>query len=183
MASVEARITGVEQDASTGWYRITTDDERVRRLDTKVAEKAREAAELKKSGDLARIEFSEKQGNTNPHTGQPYLNRYYERAGSIETPREADDDDGITIVKPTRPATDPAEAWRICLAASAKLALDTYPPEVRGEPGAFEVQKKIAVAWARFLYFSRPPEAGFDDLVASEQSMTVTAPADDEIPF
>src|SRR5215467_328925 len=87
MATVEARITKVEQDENTGWYRITTDDEHIRRLDTKVAEKAHEAAQLKEQGVLAQIEFTEQQSkNINPHTNAPYMNRYYERAGSIDVP-------------------------------------------------------------------------------------------------
>lgn len=176
MPTVEARITGVEQDASTGWYRITTDDESIRRLDTKVAEKAREAAELKKSGDLALIEFSEKQGtNINPHTQRPYMNRYYEQAGSVE-PETIEAPPDIPLITPTRAKTDPDEAWRICLAAGGKLAVATLPL-LDKEQQDFDSQKKIASAWARFFFFSHAPKPEFADLAGAGNA------ADDDIPF
>jgi len=152
MPSIEARIVSVEHDTTTDWYRIGTDHERVKRLDTKVREKAQEAAELKKSGALALIDFTEKQGNINPHTQRPYLNRYYEHAGPIDVAN----DDGITTVAQTGRKTDPGDAWRICLAAGGKLAVATLPLM---EQRSFEAQKQVAYAWAEYFYFTPPPES------------------------
>ena len=151
MPSIEARIVSVEYDPTTEWYRIGTSHERVKRLDTKIGEKAREAAELKKSGELALIEYNERPSkNINPHNNRPYTDRYYERAGSIDQ-----SDDGITTVAQTGRKTDPGDAWRISLAAGAKLAVATLPLM---EQRSFEAQKQVAFAWAEFIYFTAPPQ-------------------------
>src|SRR6266576_891784 len=153
MPSIDARITRVEQDEN-GWFRIHTDDERVKRLDTKLEPKAKEAQALMRERVLARIEFSERETDkVNPNTGRPYPpNRYYESAGQLgDTP-----DDQIPVVQTTRATTAPGEAWRICLAAGGKLAVATLPM-MPVQQRSFEVQKQIATAWAEFFFFSEPP--------------------------
>jgi len=157
MPSIEARITKVEQDAGTGWYRISTDDERVKRLDTKIEEKANEAARL--IGSLALIDFTEKQGNANPHQpGTFYMNRYYEQAGSL-----AEKQPQIPVVTETQRPTDPQTAWRIALSVGAKLAVETMPlmPE---NQRTFEAQKRIAHAWAEWLTSTPSPSQEADDI-------------------
>ena len=152
MPSIDAHITGVVQDQN-GWYRIATDDANVKKLDTQDESRAQEAAALMRSGALARIEFTEQESkNINQHTGRPYINRYYNQAGELgEKPAE------IPVVATTRAATQPAEAWRICLAAGGKLAVATLPMMPVAQR-SFEVQKQIATAWAEFFFFSEAPE-------------------------
>lgn len=183
MATVEARITKVEKDESSGWYRISTDDGEVKRLDTKIAEKAKEAAALK--GVLAQIEFTERQGNPNPHApGTYYLNRYYERAGSVEVAQ----DDGIDIVQQTSRKTDPEDAWRMCLNKGGELAVRTLP--LMGEnQRSFEVQKQIALAWAMFFLFTPMPSleqltfGGGNGFGAGNSTDNPPPHSDEDIPF
>src|SRR5215471_12283675 len=165
MATIEARITKVEHDVGTGWYSILTDHGEVKKLQTKMIAKAEEAAGLK--GEVALIEYSAKDSqNTNPHTGKPYRNIYYERARTAPSGNGASG--GIDTVggetasgieqAPERPLRkmDPSEAWRICLGTGAKLALMTLPM-MPTEQRTFEVQKQIALAWAMWI-FSTPLE-------------------------
>ena len=44
MATIEARITKVEHDLASGWYSISTDHSSVKKLTTKMEQKAAEAA-------------------------------------------------------------------------------------------------------------------------------------------
>src|SRR5215475_4409285 len=106
MATLEARIRNVEQAGD--WYRISTDHDKVKRLDTKIEAKAKEAFQLKKSGELAVIEYTHRPRH-DESTGRTYHNYYYEKALA-----KADDGDGdgIPTVEPTRSKTAPDEAWR-----------------------------------------------------------------------
>lgn len=154
MPSIDARITRIELDQSTGWYRIHTDDERVQRVETKRRDLADEAEKVMQSRMPARIEFSEKEGNLNPHTQRPYINRYFEKATMLGEPKA--EPSGIEVVQQTGRKTDPSDAWRICLAAGGKLAVATLPMMPVAQR-SFEVQKQIAVAWAEFFFFSTAP--------------------------
>src|SRR5215471_6072352 len=112
MPTIEAHITAVQKDESTGWYRITTDHGEIKRLDTKLEPKARQAAELKRAGSLASIQFT-----SNPRTledGRVFQNYYLDNA-EIAKNGSAQQDDGIERVVTSR-ATAPADAWRITLA-------------------------------------------------------------------
>jgi len=164
MPEVQARITKVTQDPTTGWGTIETDDAVVKKLQTKIAEKLQEAGALKVSGELALISYSEKAStNINPNTGNPYPpNRYYERAGSIEVPKE-EPDDGIDVVEPTgkRYKTDPEDAWRMCLNKGGELAVATLPL-MEEDKRDFETQKQIGYAWAKFFMFT--PMPGLEEL-------------------
>jgi hypothetical protein len=156
MPSIDAHVTKVELDEATAWYRITTDHERVKRLDTKRPDNAREAVALMKSGDLARIEFTEMESkNVNQFTGKPYMNRYWEHGGSIDDKPEIE---GVETIKAQSRSTNPIDAWRISLAAGGKLAVATLPM-MPVEQRSFEVQKQIAIAWATFFFFTPPPDA------------------------
>lgn len=191
MPTIEAHITKVEHDVDTGWYRILTDDDQVKRLDTKIAEKAKEAAEIKRSGLLAQIDYSQVEGRLNERTGKPYVNRRYERAGSLgEKPQP--EDDGIDEVKPTSRKTDPGDAWRMCLNKGGELAVNTIP---HLEQRSFEAQKLVAYAWAEFFYTTPPPPSAVMPTPHSPFSYTPAgsgngAPpdgppeyTDDDIPF
>jgi hypothetical protein len=153
--SIDARITKIELDQNTGWYRIHTDDERVQRVETKRRDLADEAEKIMQSRVPARVEFTEREGNLNSHTGKPYINRYFEKAtplGDSAPPASS----GIEVVQQTGRKTDPGDAWRICLAAGGKLAVATLPmmPVAQRD---FGTQKQIALAWAEFFFFSIAP--------------------------
>lgn len=172
MPSIDTRITRVEQDPN-GWYRIHTDDPRIKRLDTKQEPLAKEAQAFMRTEALVRIEFSEREGNINTNTGQPFINRYYERGTQLgETPAQ---DDGIPRVTPTRAVTDPREAWRICLAAGGKLAVMTMPMLAVADR-TIEKQMTLATAWAEFFFFSQAPERpSFNGAVFPEAGATGAA--------
>lgn len=159
MPSVEAHITKVEKDAQYDWFRIHTDDGRVKRLDTKIEEKAREAMSLMESGSLALIDYTEKQGRENPHApGTYFMDRYYEKAGSL-----AEKQSEIPVVTETRRPDDPGTAWRIALSVGAKLAVETMPM-MPTEQRTFEAQKRIAHAWAEWLISTPSPSQEADDI-------------------
>ena len=184
MPSVEARITKVEQ--SGDWYRIFTDDERIPRLDTKIAEKAKEAAQLKKTEQLALIDYTERQGNINEHTGRPYMNRYYEKAGALAKP-EPDEDDGIERAQPTsqemQRKTDPTDAWRMCLNKGGELAVATLPLMKEGQRD-FADQRAIAIAWATVFFATPPPGMNGSSPPADDHDFEQPPPrGDDDIPF
>jgi hypothetical protein len=151
--SIDARITKIELDANTGWYRIHTDDERIVRVETKRRDLAEDADKIRESRLPARIEFTEREGNVNPHTQRPYINRYFEKATPLG---DATPPSGIEVVQQTGRKTDPGDAWRICLAAGGKLAVATMPmmPVTQRD---FGTQKQIAIAWAEFFFFSTAP--------------------------
>ena len=155
MPTIQARITEVTQNVETGWYRIATDDDVIKALETSIAEKGHEAGQHKRSGALLEINYSEKSNpnKINPHTQKPYINRYYERAEPIDEPEA---DDGITLVTPPSRTTAPQDAWRMSLGAGAKLAVNTMPL-MPAEQRTFETQKKIAYAWAIYLFFTPVP--------------------------
>lgn len=190
MATIQARITKVEHDVGTGWYSILTDDDSVKKLTTKMEQKAKQAAALKQTGELLEIKYSEKEGtNTNPHTGKPYVNSYYESA-EVATPSTngASADDGIDVVQPTGRKLDPSESWRIALSVGAKLAVATLPL-MPAEQRDFDTQRKIALAWAMWVYATPPPTGGFATTFASapeDPNFGFDSPpphTDDEIPF
>jgi hypothetical protein len=152
--TTEAHITKVEHDIGTGWYRISTDGD-PSRMDTKIREKAEEAAEFKKSGTLAYIEYSE-----NPRTvdGRTYRNARYERAEPADSNGSSG---GIEQVQETPrggSSEDPQRAWRICLQTGAKVAIQTLP-HLAPEQRTFENQKQIAYAWALFFMDTKQGDA------------------------
>jgi hypothetical protein len=153
MPTIDAKITKVEQDQATGWYRITTEHDRVQRVETKKHDLAEQAAELMREGVMARIEFTERDSqNINPHTNKPYLNRYYEGAVPLVDPRPQQQIEQVS----TGRKTDPNDAWRMCLNKGGELALRTLPMMPTAQRG-FDVQRQIARAWAEFFYFTGAP--------------------------
>jgi len=145
--TIRATVEKVEHDIGTGWYRISTDHASVKRLDTKKTELAEQAAELKRSGAQAEISYNERVVNKD---GRTYRNYYYENGVPA-----SGNGSGIETIQPQQQGrkTDPGEAWRIALSVGAKLAVETLPlmaPEQR----SFETQKKIALAWASFVFYT-----------------------------
>jgi hypothetical protein len=157
MALIEAHITKVEKEVGSEWGAIHTDHGTVKKLTTKMQDKLSEAAQLKQSGVLAGIEYTEKVRTVD---GRTYRNFYYERAGSLGS-NGSSAADGIDIVQPQQQvgrADPPEKKWSIALQGAAKLAVWTLPLMPEGQRD-FETQKQIAQAWAEFFFFSEPPTA------------------------
>ena len=168
----EVTINDVEHDLARGWFRVKTDKGR---FDTKIPEKAQEALSLR--GKTVRIFYTEQPSqNVNPHTGQPYApNRYYERADEVlpsqigdgfampQTPSQFTQPQAPQpthvppqFSTPTAAGEDPRRAWRILLQTGAKLAVETMPL-MPNEQRSFDVQKQIAMAWAKWFWVTPPP--------------------------
>jgi len=188
MPTIEARITGVQKDEGTGWYRIATDHDKVKRLDTKHEPKAREALALKKSGDPAVIEYT-----PNPRydetTGRTYQNNYYERA--VAQSSNGGGSDEIPVTPAVSRRTNPGDAWRISLAAGAKLAVATLPL-LPADQRDLESQFRLAQWWGRKLFFTPQPEneggfgntaSGISDFDGGEHDLDSYNYGDDDIPF
>jgi len=164
MASIEAHITKVygkrnRAGEATGWYVIETEPPLNPAPETKIKEKAQEARGLMESNALVLLDYNDSPGNPKPGGGF-YVNRYYEKAGPIgersnggpEIPLgPAPDSDGDFQRR-----TNPVDAWRMTLAASAKLAVETLPL-MPVEQRTFDTQKRIALAWAQWLIATPPP--------------------------
>jgi hypothetical protein len=199
MPTLEARVVGIEQRQG-GYIRIETDSQ-PRFLDTKHDALIDEAYRLLDERSVAILRYSESESrNTNPNTGRPYTNRYFEGVASgdgrgqeadvrtrrpeprREREREPDPDEGRGRREPPPPTesygyrTHPETAWRIALTSGSERAMQTLlflPPEER-DGVDFEQQKLIALAWARF-YMNTPIETRPDDDPADED--------EDPIPF
>lgn len=177
MATVEGSINEVRNNVDTGWYEIKVDGFG-KSLRTKRDELAQLAAKLKRSGTIALVEYTHKP-RTDEATGRVYDNYYFENATPVEEPTASDD--GIERVSTPSRKTDPGDAWRITLSAGAKLAVATLPL-MPNEQRTFETQKRIAEAWAEWIYFSRPPEAPELD-GAGDDPYGDPLPNEDDIPF
>jgi hypothetical protein len=184
MATTRGKITGVEQNVETGWFTILTDSGEAKKMQTKMEQKAREAAVFAKSGELLDIDYSAKDSsNTNPHTGQPYRNIYYERAVPVSSNGgSADVDDGIVRTQtPSRP-TDKGDAWRIALSVGAKLAVETVNGAGLSD-SSFPGQAQVALAWANFVYSTPPPSETAPQSSHGAYSEPPPPHGDEDIPF
>lgn len=155
---VEARVTSVTHQEGSEFRDIQLDHPSIKRLSTKFQEGINEAIEAKKSGMPWRITYREVPStNINPQTNKPYAPRRYwisgEPADNVAT--AAPDVDEETPAFNRR--THPVDAWRICLSAGAKLAVQTLPM-MPVHQRDFNTQQTIAAAWAEFFYFTAPPQ-------------------------
>jgi len=121
MPTIEAKITDVRrQREGSPFITIRTDPALNPPLATKYPEGAREALDLMQSGDLVVIEYDESERTDD--SGKVWINRYYKKAHG--KPQISLDD---LPVEPeatqTQRPSDPRTAWRISLAAGAKLAV------------------------------------------------------------
>jgi hypothetical protein len=158
---IETTIQDVEHDQSTGWYTILTSDGK---FSTKHREPASDALRLR--GKLVLLDYNEQVVNKPAPDGsgmRTYRNRYFNRAGELPAPSA--NDGGFTMTgeqtatgDTPRMREDPERSWRICLQTGGKLALATLPL-MPNEQRTFETQKQIALAWAKFFYFTPPPSA------------------------
>jgi hypothetical protein len=154
MAVLEANITKVEKDESTGWYTIRTDDSEIKRLATKQEKPAREAAALRRDNVRAALTYTQR--DKPREDGGVFKNYYLDKAEPAASSNGAADD-GIEVVRgaPSR-KTDPDDAWRMCLNKGGELAVGTMPL-MPIEQRDFDTQKRLATAWARFFFFTPLP--------------------------
>jgi hypothetical protein len=148
-------ITRVQQD-DMGWFTILTDGDPPK-LKTKQEEPGRLAGALKKSGELVRLKYTERNDKPNPNGG--FYHDYYFSTGEVVPASEngSGDDDGITRVKSTRPETAPEEAWRIALSVGTERAVQ-LAPHLRSEvdwPLIWALSYEIAAR----IYLTPPPKA------------------------
>jgi hypothetical protein len=166
--SIQAHITKVEKEIDSEWGTIYTDHGSVKKLTTKLADKLTEAAEFKRSGSLASIEYTEKSRTVDTEGGpRTYRNYYFERAAAATNGAAPAAESGIDIVGgPAAPAggpqggrkTDPDDAWRMAITSGSERAVQTLPL-MPIEQRDFETQKTIAKAWAEFIFFTTRPSA------------------------
>jgi hypothetical protein len=163
MATIEARVTKVEQEIGNDWIRVHTDHPQVKRLDTKDNDRAQQAVAARNAGEIVLINYTQRDSrNTNPHTGRPYVDYYFDgilaggpRSNGHSAP------DGIERVQPQAQGsgrkTDPEDAWRMTLAKSAELAVRTLPLLDDQSP---ESQWRLTLWWANRIYTTPPPSEG-----------------------
>ena len=173
MATIEAKITKVEQDLGSEWFRISTDHDEIGRLDTKDENRAREAVAAKQSGAVVLIKYTRKPSTKiNPHSGAPYPDNFY--FDSVATPEPSAGVAGVDMVQRTQMPTDPSTAWRISLAAGAKLAVGMLALMPEAQQNLASTQQ-MALVWGHWLYTTKPPE----EAPAAEMKPLF----DDDIPF
>lgn len=174
MATIEARVTAVEQEFGNDWIRVRTDHPQVKRLDTKDKDRAQQAVAARNAGEIVLINYTQRPSrNVNPHTNQPYQDYYFDGilAGGAPHSNGAAQQ-GINVVQPNAPQgidvvqpgqaqpgrrTDPEDAWRMTLAKSAELAVRTLPLLDDQSP---ESQWRLTLWWANRIYTTPPPSAG-----------------------
>jgi hypothetical protein len=179
VATFEAKITKIEQDLGSEWYRISTDHPEIGRLDTKDEARAREAVAARESGAVVLIDYTRKASTKiNPHSGAPYPDNFYFNA--VKTPEAPSGAiPGVEMVQQTQRPTDPATAWRISLAAGAKLAVGMLPL-LPSEQQNFLTAQQMALVWGRWL-FTTPLPSEPAAAPASEDMRPLFA--DDDIPY
>jgi len=185
VATFEAKITKIEQDLGSEWYRISTDHPEIGRLDTKDEARAREAVAAKESGAVVLIDYTRRPSTKiNPHSGAPYADSIY--FNSVKTPEATPSPSGaipgVELVQQTQRPTDPATAWRISLAAGAKLAVGMLPL-LPSEQQNFSTAQQMALVWGRWLFTTPlPPEPSEPRAVSAQDDLRPLF-ADDDIPF
>lgn len=164
MATIEARVTRVEQEVGNDWIRVHTDHPQVKRLDTKDEKRAEQAVAARNAGEIVLINYTSRDSrNTNPHTGRPYVDYYFDGILAGGPSRSNGHSSGIEQVQPGQATagpgrkTDPEDAWRMTLAKSAELAVRTLPLLDDQSP---EAQWKLTLWWANRIYTTPPPSAG-----------------------
>ena len=171
MAELQAHIRKVEQEIGSEWFSIETDDSAIKKLSTKIKKVAEDAAALRISGDLAKIGYTQRDRESN---GRIYHNYYLDSCEAASTNGAS----GIDQVTPTGRKTDPEDAWRMSLAKGAELAIRTLPL-MPTEQRDFDTQKRLAVAWGRFITETPKPGAA----PVEDVSVELPIPPTDDIPF
>jgi hypothetical protein len=147
------------------FVKATLDHPQIKALESQWPEKIAILKQLWDSGEVAVIEYSENP-RTDEATGRTYPNRYFEGTktrdelapepepeldipveGAAVTPASSSEE----IPMETTRGEDPVKAWRISLAAGAKLAIATLPYLEEHERSVDE-QKTLAMFWGLFLF-------------------------------
>src|SRR5262245_5128649 len=183
MAVIRATIERIVREEGDQWVRIFTSDEKIKRLDTKDEERIAQAVAAK--GREVGIQYTHREGNINQRTGKPFDNYYFD--GIVDEP-STNGDEGIEVVKRQERAEDPRKAWRISLAAGAKLAIASLP-FLEEDPKKVSVrrQQEMALAWGYWLFTTPPPrgttaasEVSFGDETAGSNPLDEPDPYIDD---
>src|SRR5262245_25022089 len=154
--SEPTRVTDVEE--ASGWFKIATvtPGGEKRTYKTNREEGGREAGQLKLSGSLVSISFTERNDKPNPYGGF-YHDFYWYGAKVVEEASQNGADDGITRVTPTAPAKTPEEAWRIALSVGTERAVALAPhlPQAQQD---FPFVWALAYEFAARIYLTPPPK-------------------------
>ena len=167
--TVEATIQDVEHDVASGWYKIVTDQGD---YSTKIRENAEDALRLRNQRAL--INYTERVVTKPAADGsgmRTYRNRYFSRASAAPN-GGAPAGSGFTTTGGQQTALDPAEgftppsgersktnredAWRMAMTSGSERAVQTLPMLAK-EQQSFESQKAIALAWAKWIFFTPVP--------------------------
>jgi len=192
------------QDGSVIWDAVI-DHPTVKKAGTKFADIARAASDLMFANKVAKITLGVVEREVNGTMRRNYYLNKVEEAPPDAVPASTDSAIGSSGSS-TREygwKTDPEDAWRIALSVGSERAVSTLPMMPQHERD-FETQKRIALAWADFIFGTpRPtvvnPPLG-RELSSSERSTSAPgaydeptgaasgasyeqAPPDDDIPF
>lgn len=185
--SEPVHITTVEEDQS-GWFTVLTDGE-PKKLKTKQENFGQMAGQFRRSGELVRVKYSERNDKPNPQGG--FYHDYY-FSGAEVAQVEANgrgDDDGITRVKSTRPETAPEEAWRISLAVGTERAIQLAPHVNRAQGIDWAFIWALSYEIAARIYLTPPPHPdALEPLPVAGGGPgayhdPTEPPGDDDIPF
>lgn len=155
MPTVRCHIEKVELNEGTGWYRISTDGQ-PKVLQTKVAEKGREAAGFLREKVLVDLDFTHRQ-RADEASGRTYDNYYYDSAKLAAVEATGSSEDGIERTGGTQRQLAPKEAWRIALSVGSERAVQTLPLMAEDQRD-FETQWRLAYEWASRIFLTPPPE-------------------------
>jgi hypothetical protein len=179
-------ITVVAQQDGSDWFNIETDGE-PKRLKTMQENFGLEAGRHRSSGALVRVKFSERHDKPNPHGGF-YHDFYYSGAEVVE---EAASNGVTRTPAPSgehNRATDPGDAWRICLSVGSERAVQSLQYLPPGQQD-FPYQWALAYEWAARIYTTPPPNPDeLEPISVGGQSAgayhdPTEPPGDDDIPF
>jgi hypothetical protein len=180
--TVEATIQDVEYNQASGWYAVVTDQGK---FSTKIAEVAQRALDAK--GYRGLIQGGEKVTTKPAPDGsgmRTYRDRYFNdftptalggnggftqpaapppaATGFAQTPAAQTPLPGLDPAKDFTPASNERaktprdDAWRMALTSGSERAVQTLPM-LAVEHQTFDSQKAIALAWAKWIFFTPVP--------------------------
>jgi len=173
------RITGVEHDENTGFYKAETDGF-PKTLQTNRDAQGRELGRFKVDG--ARIIASYVHKHKVLDDGRAFDNYYY-YGGSLAAEQNGSDDDGITRVRQHAAEKTPEEAWRIALSVGSERAVALAPHLDRSAD--FVTVWALSYEFAKRIFLTPPPSAEeLEPLVMSPGAFGDPTETDsDDIPF
>ena len=171
------RITGVEENEDTGWFKAETDGF-PKTLQTNRDPQGREMGRFKVEGTRIIVSYVHKHKVLDD--GRAFDNYYY-YGGSPAAEQNGSDDDGITRVKQTAAEKTPAEAWRIALSVGSERAVALAPSLPQGKAD-FVTIWALSYEFAKRIFLTPPPQADeLEPLVMSPGAYDEPDP--DDIPF